>query len=206
MDRFGVCALLGRVEFSPRIQVCSQHGRLRDWALVELEQDGFTTKLSELRNKIPVTLALRLMVHRVPGSAIDRVQRLHFGTSLEVAVGPRVIPRSEQDDRGLVVMKHGKTSGFTMGRANGIQSLIRVKDVTSSEWCIIGMDGQKPFSAEGDAGACVFDLQGRIGGMITSGLEANKDPFRSHDVTYATPVEWLLEDIARHGYDLKLPN
>lgn len=52
------------------------------------------------------------------------------------------------------------------------------------------------FSRDGDSGSCVFDHKGRIGGMLTD--------FGNHDVTYDTPMEWMLEDIRRHGYDGEL--
>ncbi|KAG5748496.1 hypothetical protein H9Q69_009046 [Fusarium xylarioides] len=222
MDQFGddVCAVLGRVEFSPRMELCLKHTRLKDWALVELAQDSFTTKLSELRNKIPVPKALQLMVNGVPGPAVDRIERLGFETSLEVTVGPSVIPERELRVAGpspspeLFVMKHGRTSGFTVGRSNGILSVTRyankfVGEVLSREWCIIAKDNDDAhinfFSVEGDSGAPVFDLKGRVGGMITGGLKAEKNPRGKHDITYAAPMEWILEDIARHGYDVKLP-
>ncbi|KAF5631931.1 hypothetical protein F25303_9580 [Fusarium sp. NRRL 25303] len=207
MNQFdnNVCPVLGRVEFSPRIKLCSQqHKRLRDWALVELAQDNFTTSLSELRNKIPVTLGLQLMIERVPGDAIEMVNRLHFGSSLELAIGPIPIPEREGTEPNLFVMKHGGSTGFTIGLANGIHPVIRRISGVSTEWCIIGMNGEA-FTATGDTGACVFDLKGRIGGMIASGLEAGKSPFGRHDVTYAMPMQWLLEDIKRAGYDVKLP-
>ncbi|KAF5704145.1 hypothetical protein FMUND_12688 [Fusarium mundagurra] len=214
IDQFSndVCPVLGRVEFSPPIELCSQHDRLKDWALVELSQDSFTTKLSKLRNKIPVTHQLQFMVKHVPVSPARRPLRLDFSHSHELAIGPLPIPEPELKAASppgeLFVVKHGKTTGFTVGRANGIHSLIRhandvIGDVTSSEWCIIG---DNAFSDDGDSGACVFDLEGRIGGIITSGLKAENNPLGKHDVTYASTIEWLLEDIARHGYDLKLPN
>lgn len=62
-----------------------------------------------------------------------------------------------------------------------------------------------PFSAPGDSGACVFDLSGRIGGMITTGLKAKDNP-AGMDVTYATPIEWLVEYIKHHGVDVSVPD
>ncbi|KAJ9414973.1 hypothetical protein QL093DRAFT_2105520 [Fusarium oxysporum] len=192
MEQFDneACAVIGRVEFSPPIELCSQRLRLRDWALVELAQDSFTTKLRSLplRPRWPVGYA--------------------FSASNELAIGPIIIPGSEQDPPGLVVLKHGRTTGFTIGRANGVHSVLRhafeiAEEVISSEWCIVGLGNA--FSDRGDSGAVVFDLEGRVGGMITAGLrkQDNADGF---DVTYATPMQWLLDDIKRHGYDVELPN
>ncbi|KAI1015449.1 hypothetical protein LB504_010954 [Fusarium proliferatum] len=214
----GGSAVVGRVEFSPLMELCPQGLRFKDWALVELSQDGFTTGLAQLKNKVPVTQKLQVMLTEISGSMTKSGRSLDFDDSLEVEIGPDTIDGSDLEDathrnlrgdKGLIVMKHGLKTGFTIGLANGIHSVIRhasdvVGDVTSSEWCIIGMDG-KAFSDVGDSGACVFDLEGRIGGMITSGLEAGKTPLGEHNVTYATPMQWLLEDIKGAGYDVKLP-
>ncbi|EMT72117.1 hypothetical protein FOC4_g10003970 [Fusarium odoratissimum] len=181
---------------------------LRDWALVELAQDSFTTRLSELRNKIPVTQDLSSLVSKIPASPTEMACRLRFSASHELAIGPIIIPGSEQGPPGLVILKHGRTTGFTVGRANGVHSVLRhafeiAEEVVSSEWCIVGLGNA--FSDKGDSGAVVFDLEGRVGGMITAGLrkQDNADGF---DVTYATPMQWLLDDIKRHGYDVELPN
>ncbi|KAF9778096.1 hypothetical protein IL306_004259 [Fusarium sp. DS 682] len=211
----GVSAVLGRVEFSPPIELYS--GRIRDWALVELSQDSFTTNLIELRNKIPVTQELRTAVCRIDGAKTRSGMSLRFDTDLEVVIGPRIIPESDLEDtsprnihgdRGLVVMKHGKTTKHTIGLGSGIQSVIRRpfedgEDMISREWCVIGLDGA--FSARGDSGACVCDLEGRIGGMLTGGLKSRDNPNSGNDVTYVTPMQWLMDDIKRHGYDVKLP-
>ncbi|KAF4423769.1 hypothetical protein F53441_14245 [Fusarium austroafricanum] len=210
------CAVLGRVEFSPPIERCSQDRRLRDWALIELSQDSFATRLSVLRNKVPVTLGLQSMVNEIPG--LPRPRQLRFSASLELAIGPSIIPESELDgtilrniygDTSLVVIKHGLTTGFTIGHANGIHSVTRrvaelARETISREWCVIGLHSNA-FSQEGDSGACVFDLEGRIAGMMTAGLESEDNP-HGYDVTYVTPMQWLLDDIKRQGYDVKLPN
>ncbi|KAM0082398.1 hypothetical protein ACKRZS_005382 [Fusarium odoratissimum] len=210
MEQFDneACTVIGRVEFSPPIELCSQRLRLRDWALVELAQDSFTTKLSELRNKVPVTQDLSSLVSKIPASPTEMASRLRFSASHELAIGPIIIPGSEETPPGLFVLKHGRTTGFTIGRANGVHSVLRhafeiAEEVVSSEWCIVGFGNA--FSDKGDSGAVVFDLEGRVGGMITAGLrkQDNADGF---DVTYATPMQWLLDDIKRHGYDVEMPN
>ncbi|KAL5593144.1 hypothetical protein FOBRF1_012246 [Fusarium oxysporum] len=210
MEQFDneACAVIGRVEFSPPIELCSQRLRLRDWALVELAQDSFTTKLSELRNKVPVTQDLSSLVSKIPASPTEMARRLRFSASHELAIGPIIIPGSEETPPGLFVLKHGRTTGFTIGRANGVHSVLRhafeiAEEVVSSEWCIVGLGNA--FSDKGDSGAVVFDLESRVGGMITAGLrkQDNADGF---DVTYATPMQWLLDDIKRHGYDVELPD
>ncbi|KAF5251024.1 hypothetical protein FANTH_3785 [Fusarium anthophilum] len=216
MEQFDgeVSAVIGHVEFSPPIGLCSQGLRVRDWALVELAQESFTTNLSKLRNKLPVTLELRLMLKRIPDVPARLPLRLRFSSN-EVAIGPDLIPECElkgtapsPSGETLFVIKHGLKTKFTIGIANGIDSVTRytsdVGDVISSEWCIIGTNGEA-FSGAGDSGACVFDPEGRIGGMITAGLKS-QDYIYGYDVTYAAPMQWLLDEVKKEGYDLKLPN
>lgn len=58
------------------------------------------------------------------------------------------------------------------------------------------------FSRKGNSGSFVFNLQGRIGGILTGGVG---DKGRGiSDTTYVTPIEWLLEDMKVHGYDVQL--
>jgi hypothetical protein len=60
----------------------------------------------------------------------------------------------------------------------------------SKEWCVLSSIS-KPFSEPGDSGSVIFDLKGRIGGIMSSGMGLIK----SVDTTYATPMDWLLNDI-----------
>ncbi|KAF5591519.1 uncharacterized protein FSUBG_10445 [Fusarium subglutinans] len=209
-----VSAVVGHVEFSPPIGLCSQGLRVRGWALVELAQESFTTNLSKLRNKIPVTKKLQDLVGNVPVLPARRPLWLRFSSN-EVAIGPDLIPECElkgtapsPSGETLFVIKHGLKTKFTIGIANGIHSVARytsdIGDVISSEWCIIGTNGDA-FSDAGDSGACVFDPDGRIGGMITAGLKS-QDYIYGYDVTYAAPMQWLLDEVKKEGYDLKLPN
>jgi hypothetical protein len=203
---------LGRVEFSPPIQVYSD--RVRDWALVELSQESFTTRLGDLTNKVPVTQQLRDAFDKYSGT-VSQGTLLPVAASLEATIGPHIIPEAELENTaasGLIVIKYGCKSGLTFGLSNGIRSIVRrpagpgpAGAMVSNEWCIIGVNSQIPFSKGGDSGACVFDLTGRIGGIMTAGLKKENNP-DGVDVTYATPMQWLLDDIKRQGYDVKLPN
>lgn len=57
----------------------------------------------------------------------------------------------------------------------------------------MNVPGLNRFSYSGDSGACVLDLEGKIVGMLHSGIGEN-GTFRA-EITYATPMEWLLKDI-----------
>ncbi|KAH8104913.1 hypothetical protein DFH11DRAFT_1692105 [Phellopilus nigrolimitatus] len=99
----------------------------------------------------------------------------------------------------LLVVKSGNTTGTTIGRANGVFSIVReyyARDMnvhqTSMEWGIFGYDGKSgAFSKPGDSGSIVADIKGRIGGMLTGGSGKTE----TLDMTYATPFWWLLKRI-----------
>ena len=106
----------------------------------------------------------------------------------------------------LLVVKNGNATGTTLGRANGIFSIVReyFNDMsinqTSMEWCIINYDSKSDvFSAPGDSGAIIADIHGRIGGMLTGGSRATGKT-RTSDMTYATPFWWLLKRIQASGF------
>ena len=64
------------------------------------------------------------------------------------------------------------------------------------EWGIISYDGRSGvFSKPGDSGSIVADIRSYIGGMIAGGAGKTK----SSDMTYATPMWWLLERIKDNG-------
>ena len=103
----------------------------------------------------------------------------------------------ENWDPCIVVIKQGSTSCTTIGRSSGIMSFVRqysgdISSKTSKEWAILPYD-HKPgaFSVEGDSGAVVVDGQGRIGGLLTGGSGATA----STDITYVTPIDFLLKSI-----------
>jgi len=103
----------------------------------------------------------------------------------------------------LLVVKNGNATGTTIGRANGVFSIVRdyFNDMsvnqTSMEWGIINYDSKSEvFSKRGDSGAIIADIRGRIGGMLTGGSGKTE----SSDMTYATPFWWLLGRIKANGF------
>ena len=97
----------------------------------------------------------------------------------------------------IFVIKNGKTTGVTIGRASGIESFVRKYDnygikETSMEIAVYPYSHKDgAFSAEGDSGSIVVDGQGYIVGMLTGGTGATE----SADVSYLTPYFWLEERI-----------
>ncbi|EGN92456.1 hypothetical protein SERLA73DRAFT_191106 [Serpula lacrymans var. lacrymans S7.3] len=107
----------------------------------------------------------------------------------------------------LLVVKSGNSTGTTIGRANGVFSVVReyyAHDMninqTSMEWGIFSYsEGSGVFSEPGDSGSIIADIKGRIGGMLTGGSGTDKV-----DMTYATPFWWLLERIKANFPDAHL--
>jgi hypothetical protein len=102
----------------------------------------------------------------------------------------------------LYVVKDGLTTGVTIGRATGIFSHVREyyynqTSQTSIEWTILPYDNDSGvFSADGDSGSVIVDSRGRYGGLLTGGAGRGL----SFDVTYATPIWWLLAVIKGDGF------
>ncbi|KAH9922811.1 uncharacterized protein BXZ73DRAFT_51276 [Epithele typhae] len=109
----------------------------------------------------------------------------------------------------LAAFKHGAASGTSIGRANGVLSLVRCypdpDDTsvhrTSMEWAILNGGPQSQlFSEPGDSGAAAVDLRGRVGGMLTGGCGGPRRGRGGPDVTYATPFWWILERVRASGF------
>lgn len=126
---------------------------------------------------------------------VDRLLRLHGIIPEEEIRHPDKLDR---DPAGcLIVLKLGGTTGLTIGRANNVFSYTRRhfsenNSGDSMEWAILPFDHSSgAFSAAGDSGSAIVDGTGRIGGLLTSGSGATD----SIDVTYATPIDFVLETI-----------
>ncbi|KAG8752416.1 hypothetical protein FRC11_008374 [Ceratobasidium sp. 423] len=93
----------------------------------------------------------------------------------------------------IVVMKDGNTSDLTVGRYAGLEAYTCDElGVESVELVIYNYNKQSgPFSTKGDSGSLVFDGQGKMVGILHSGLAKGGN---SH-VTYATPAWWAIEQI-----------
>jgi hypothetical protein len=102
----------------------------------------------------------------------------------------------------LYVIKNGLTTRVTIGRATGIFSHVRQyfsnqTSQTSMEWSILPYDNDSGvFSTDGDSGSIIVDGRGRYGGLLTGGTGKTT----SSDITYATPIWWLLAVIKANGF------
>lgn len=207
--------IFGHIAFSPPFSVgLTEYGgkRLRDWALIELDQSKHATPLSLLQNRVVLGASAgnTILRHATGWSQLIRTFSLSGDTALLWGTIPEHKMRDSQTrtpdgDRGLFMIKVGRTTGLTTGIANMVTSVTRrpYQDQVffSEEWCVIG-NNNAPFSKKGDSGSAVFDLQGRVGGMLTGGIG---DKLKGiPDTTYVTPIKWLLEDAKVYGYDVQV--
>lgn len=93
----------------------------------------------------------------------------------------------------LIVLKDGNTTDLTVGRYAGLEAYTCDKSgVESTELVIFNYDKQSgAFAAKGDSGSLIFDGEGRMVGILHSGMPING----SSHVTYATPAWWAIEQL-----------
>ncbi|KAF5967619.1 hypothetical protein FBULB1_11129 [Fusarium bulbicola] len=218
---------IGHVLFSPKLGLSSSSpARFRDWALVELDQKKHQTEVKNLENKVPAKLAALLVLPRyMPWLyPIDEPKPRSgflpgFNTFTQLGVMPEAemrcpefdfaVPgRTAVDEDFMRVCMYGSASGASHGLTNTARSVVRRivggVPMVSEEWCILGSiqhGDRKPFSIQGDSGASVMGDDGRVAAILTSGAQGGN--LGMHHISYATPVEWLLEDIRGHGYDVE---
>jgi hypothetical protein len=182
--------------FSPSYSLHHLKGWLRDWALIKLDVKKFgdkpPTNIVYIGN-ISDTIEEKLNA-RPPGFHFK--MRGNKSLKLQDYIRENEIMhptmRDENDEPCLIVGKRGRSTGVTWGTANEVMSVTRTSSaaVNSKEWCILSSISI-PFSRKGDSGSVIFDLKGRIGGIMSSGTGLT----HSTDTTYATPMDWLLSDI-----------
>jgi hypothetical protein len=204
--------VLGHVILSPPIKLgigSSSEGYTEDWAVIEIDAskidaDNFDGNVIDLGTRIAPDKLTRMM-HPNPRNAPsftypdDRLLRLRGTIPDEEMRHPTAL--DQNNEPCLIVIKRGNTTGLTVGRANNICSYTRIyfsdsKAETSKEWAILPFDSKSgAFSAKGDSGSVIADGRGRIGGLLTGGAGATP----SSDITYATPIAFLLKCMAEKG-------
>ncbi|KAK1844964.1 hypothetical protein CCHR01_12425 [Colletotrichum chrysophilum] len=139
-------------------------------------------------------------------------------------------PESEDPTResAICLGKIGHGSGLTFGLANQALSILR-RPVSSTKdggdlgeeddsihlsVCVMGKAGgygirpsTRSFGIGGDSGACAWDLNGRVAGMVAGMVTAGSMwdlEDRWTNVTYVTPMEWILEDMRECGLEASL--
>ncbi|RPA95762.1 hypothetical protein L873DRAFT_1697017 [Choiromyces venosus 120613-1] len=186
----------------------------QDYALIRIDSSkidtaSFTCNAIDLGTQITPYQFTRLMFHN-PGNC----QTFKYPTNRPFKV-QGIVPDEKMrrptilDQNGdpcLVVMKRGNTTGLTVGRADDILSFVRNyydngNTKTSKEWAIYPYDSKSgPFSAKGDCGSGIVDCLGRLGSLLTGG----NGPTDSSDVTYATPISFIIDSLKGNGYKVTL--
>jgi len=130
----------------------------------------------------------------------DRLLKLHDTLSVDEMRHPQTV--DQDGEKCIMVLKNGSKTNLTFGRANNIFSYTRYHfenspGIISKEWAILPADSKSgPFSAPGDSGSVIVDGSGRIGGLLTSGGGATE----TSDITYATPISFILERLGAFGF------
>ncbi|KAG8805884.1 hypothetical protein FRC17_005289, partial [Serendipita sp. 399] len=198
--------VLGYILHTPPLSVATGPKQFtEDWALIDLDRDKidwdtFKGNVVYLGNKISGPDFV-LKMHPHPRCQSDFKYPVGGLLQVKGIVKEAEIRNPKQLDANveecLLAVKNGKTTGVTMGRETGIESIIREYDEdgikrTSMEVAVYPYshrDGAS--SAPGDSGSIVIDGQGRIVGLLTGGSGTTEFT----DVTYVTPYFWLEERI-----------
>jgi hypothetical protein len=208
--------ILGHVIFSPPISVVEQY--TEDFAIIEIDaskinSNNFKGNAINLGKEISSTIFTGMVYpNRQTRDArnfeypLDRLLKLRGTIPDEEMRHPTTLDQNGKPC--LTVIKRGNATGLTVGRANNACSYVREytfdnnSPKTSKEWAIISLDGaSRPFSAEGDSGSVIVDGRGRMGGLLTGGaVGATSTTDILTDITYATPINFLLKRIHSYGF------
>lgn len=202
--------VLGHIIFSAPIGVGVGIDQFtEDFATIEIDRskinaNNFIGNVVDLRTQIPSSEFTEKMYSHLQGFKYpaDRLLRLRGTIPDNEMRNPSTV--DQNGEKCIMVIKRGSATNLTIGRANNILSYARhyfddddENPETSKEWAILPYDKRSgPFSDVGDSGSVIVDGLGRIGGLLTGG--AGLTPIT--DVTYATPINFLLNRIKAYGF------
>ena len=203
--------VIGNVLFSPPIDVdVGTGGYTEDFAIIEIDASkidasNFGGNIIDLGTEFEPDILNRMMRghHENPAAfdfPADRLFRINGTIPDNELRRPNTVDHNREPC--IMVIKRGLKSGLTVGRANNIISYTRkyfedVPPKDSKEWSIFGYDKSRAFSAKGDSGSAIVDGEGRIGGLLTGGAGTET----SLDITYATPISFIMNQIRRHAFN-----
>ncbi|KAG9019613.1 hypothetical protein FRB90_012459 [Tulasnella sp. 427] len=205
--------VLGHVILSPPISV-NNDGDTVDWAVIEIDackidQKNFEGNAIDLGTRIEsdeFTLMICPNYMNAPTFKYPSGRRLELKGTIPEDEMRRPRALDQYGKPCLMVIKRGSGSGLTVGRANNFFSYVRNyfddgSGKTSKAWAILPRDSKsRSFSEQGDSGSVIVDGSGRMGGLLIGGAG---DP-DNLDITYATPINFLLASMERKG--LSKPN
>ncbi|RPD75680.1 hypothetical protein L226DRAFT_552708 [Lentinus tigrinus ALCF2SS1-7] len=192
---------IGYVDWAPRIAVdVDDRSYTKDIGTFEVDAERFR---AQFKGNV-VDLGAKYTSHELANkfySDSNRRTAFKFPTNGQLRIHGCRTPEDlanpdTYDSNGepcVVVMKDGNTSDLTVGRYAGLEAYTCDNlGVESIELAIYNYDKQSgSFSAKGDSGSLVFDGQGRMVGILHSGLAQSG----SNYVTYATPAWWVIEQL-----------
>ncbi len=220
--------VFGHVVTSPPLQVAdsidpSRLGSVVDWALIKVypgkHPDGKVTNCinfnTEDKDRL-IDMAYHHLEHH-PNSGLDQLDegRLCLGRSVPVnelhyRFKPIELLPEKESHRLLVGMK-GAYSGLTCGQVNGVDSVVWHQHINkgtismlSMEVCVLPFPraNEKAFSHFGDSGSVVFDLEGRIVGIVHGGSGSLHKV--SIDITYVSPMAGIQQGLKERGYSVEI--
>lgn len=206
--------VIGHVFLSPSIGVGEgwTFPWMRDWALIELDTAKYPTIFSrELVNEVDLRTSDQELPHKLSQDLNSDIRNktiftyprnglLRLRGIVTVAQMEKPATIDKDGEECILVGMHGAVTGLSWGCPSELLSTVRTampdgSSIRTRDWAVKGSahDKEQPFSKPGDSGAAVFDVHGRLGGMLTRGC-GDRGLF---DVTYVTPMEILLADIER---------
>ncbi|KAL9108148.1 MAG: hypothetical protein Q9227_007002 [Pyrenula ochraceoflavens] len=198
--------VVGHVVFSPAYELFESDW-VEDFAVIELDKEKFKNGMKN------VVIIDSIAWEQKHASKVDenfnffRNNPPRFLPLLSAVPMTKLFDKKwkldSDGDYFQVVGKRGKATRLTFGYINDVVSIQRLgRDDYSQELCILSFK-YTPFSGKGDSGSAVFDVQGNVYGMITSGhtgLTARTD------ITYVTPLDRILARIEKdEGRRFELP-
>lgn len=209
--------VLGHVVLSPPLDFgVGSEGYTEDWAVIEVDPSkvnasNFSGNAVDLGHRSHDSL-FKFCQTIYPNSwatgpfhyPFDRLLRLNGTIPIEELRHPAAY--DEHGETSLVLIKRGSTTGVTVGPANTLCSYVRHDcdagtTKISKEWPVFQPDCRSgPFSEPGDSGSVLVDGRGRTAGLLTSGAGTAS----VFDITYFTPISFLLERMQHFG--IREPN
>ncbi|KAF4841625.1 hypothetical protein CGCSCA4_v009352 [Colletotrichum siamense] len=210
------------------------NGRATDWALIRLDADKHERSLDTIQNQVPIGPGVdNGYNHGYDDSEKYGSVSFFFPPEDGIHTLRGILPVANIQEPGsedptregaICFGKVGHGSGLTFGLANQALSILRRPIASTKDGGDLGEEddsihlslavlgksevhGVRPFTRSfgtaGDSGACAWDLDGRVAGMVTAGSTWDLED-RCTNVTYVTPMEWILEDMRECGLEATL--
>ncbi|KAL9622296.1 MAG: hypothetical protein Q9160_003307 [Pyrenula sp. 1 TL-2023] len=189
--------VVGHVIFSPAYELFESKW-VEDFAVIELDKEKFKngTKNVVIIDSIPWEQQHALKVDKnfnLFRNNPPHLLPLHSAVPMTKLFDKKWKLDSD-GDYFQVVGKRGMGTRLTFGYLNDVVSIQRLsRDDYSQELCISSFK-HTAFSRKGDSGSAVFDVQGNVYGMITSG---HTGLINRTDITYVTPLDRILARIEK---------